>query len=81
MKMLILLLFIATGSFGQSTKGISVVDFIKVKDGRLQEALYYYENNWKVFRDIAVQKNIIKTYSFLLTKADSVANFEYHPYN
>lgn len=51
------------------------MDFVKIKNGKQKEALYFYENNWKVYRDIALKDNFIKSYKVLLTDADSAANF------
>ena len=35
---------------------ITKIDFVKIKEGKKTESLYFYENNWKVYRDIALHK-------------------------
>ncbi len=65
---------IANISFGQSS--ITTIDFVKIKHNKRAEALYFYENNWKVFRDIALKNDFIKSYKLLTTVADSAANFD-----
>ena len=55
---------------------ITKIDFVKIKEGKKTESLYFYENNWKVYRDIALQKGYIKSYQLLLTVADSLSNFD-----
>lgn len=70
----IALLALAKISFGQST--ITTIDFVKIKHNNRAEALYFYENNWKVFRDIALKNDYIKSYKLLTTVADSAANFD-----
>ena len=63
-------------AYGQKGHEISIVDFVKIIPGKGKEAIYFYENNWKVYRDIALQKGYIKSYRMLLTQADSVGNFD-----
>lgn len=55
---------------------ISRIDFVKVKDGLWKEAIYYYEHNWKVYRDIALEKGYIKSYKILKVLPDSVQRFD-----
>jgi hypothetical protein len=55
---------------------VLVMDFVKVKNGRLAETLFYYENNWKQYRDIALQKGFIQSYRLEKTTADSTAAFD-----
>jgi hypothetical protein len=70
------LLLIGTATFGLAQNTISVIDFVQIKDGKQKETLYYYENNWKVYRDIAVKKGYISAYRLMTTTADSTANFD-----
>jgi hypothetical protein len=72
----IALILFANISFGQSETTISTIDFVKIKNNKRQEALFYYENNWKVYRDIAFKNGYIKSYKLLKTSADSTANFD-----
>ena len=65
-----------TISLAQGPTSISTIDFVKIKDGKRQEALFFYENNWKVYRDIALEKGYIKSYRLLTTIADTTANFD-----
>lgn len=60
----------------QSPRSISVLDFVAIKDNKRAEALYFYEYNWKVYRDIALQRGFIKSYQILLTTRDSVSHFD-----
>lgn len=76
MLIILSLLFCSTYIFAQNHTDISVIDFVKIKNNHRQEALFYYEKNWKAARDIAVRKGYIKSYSLLSTDADSVANFD-----
>lgn len=73
---LTLFLLLPTLSFGQINKSISIIDFVKINNDKISEARYYYENNWKVYRDIAIDKGYIKSYRLLTTTKDSSSNFD-----
>ncbi len=60
--------------YTQST--IKLIDFVKIKEGKRNESMYFYENNWKVYRDIALDKGYIKSYQLLSTVTDTLTNFD-----
>jgi hypothetical protein len=78
MKNKLLLTIIICISFLDVTAqhSITKMDFVKIKNGKQKEALFFYENNWKVYRDIALEKGYIKSYKLVTTLADSIANFD-----
>lgn len=45
---------------------ISTVDLVRVKDGKVEETLYYYENNWKRYREAALERGYIEGYRLLV---------------
>jgi hypothetical protein len=49
MKIMIAILFVLTA--GRAMAQITIVDVVKVKAEHESEALFFYENNWKVFRE------------------------------
>lgn len=53
-----------------------VVDYVKIKDGKMAEALYYYEQNWKRYREEALKKGFIRSYNLLQAQPDSLHNFD-----
>lgn len=61
---------------GYTQSSITKIDFVKITGGKKNEALYFYENNWKVFRDIALDKGYIKSYELLIAVTDSISNFD-----
>jgi hypothetical protein len=73
---LITLLFNAQALFAQYQNSISTIDFVKIKNEKRNEALFFYENNWKIYRDIAIAKDFIKSYKLISTSSDSTANFD-----
>jgi hypothetical protein len=79
MKHILLTTFMLCASiaFAQSETTITTIDFVKVKNNKRQETLFFYENNWKVYRDIALQNGYIKAYKLLTTSADTTANFDF----
>lgn len=72
----ILLLFLFFLSKAGHTQTVLVMDFVKVKNGRYAETLFYYEKNWKLYRDIALQKGFIQSYRLEKTTADSAGAFD-----
>lgn len=77
MKKLILLLLTGLLSYQQAhaqKDTYVIMDIVKVKNGLWNEALYFFENNWKVFREEAIKQDIISSYQMLVNQADSVNN-------
>jgi hypothetical protein len=62
--------------YAQQKASIWVVDFVKIKANQSTETLYFYENNWKKYREIALEKGFIKSYQLLAAPPDSLANFD-----
>ena len=46
---------------------ISTIDFVEIVDDNIEEALYYYNNNWKTLREKALLKNYILSFQLLQT--------------
>lgn len=42
-----------------------IVEFVKVVNGNRDEARYYYENNWRVYREAAVKRGIIESFDYV----------------
>ena len=53
----------------------TVMEFVKFKDGRRKEAEFFYENNWKLYRDAALKRNVIASYD--IVPADDEAKGAY----
>ena len=62
-------------SFQVEAQTITVMDFVQVKEGHRTEAVFFYENNWKLYRDIAVKKGFILSYRLEEVVADSAGTF------
>jgi len=72
---------LAGGAIQQSAtaqKGteVKLMDFVKINPGKEAEALFYYENNWKPYRDLALKKGIIKSYEIVKAEPDTLNNFD-----
>ena len=74
MKFLNTLLLVAVVAAGHS-QTVSVMDFVKVEEGRQAEAMYFYEQNWKMYRQLALKKGYITDYRIEKTQGDSAAPF------
>jgi len=59
----------------QTQKTISIYDFVKIKNNHTKEALYFYEENWKKYRDIALKKKYIVSYRLVSALPDSASDF------
>jgi len=73
-----LLLFVicfSTISFGQDYKKISTIDFIRILNNNTEEAIYYYQNNWKELRKLALEKEYIDSYNLFFTEEDDINSF------
>ena len=49
---------------------VVTVDFVKVLNGNQDEAVYYYENNWKQHRIKALDRGYISSYKLLVKTSD-----------
>lgn len=74
--MRILLFLFLLSAFKASSQTLQVMDFVKIKNGHAAEALFYYEHNWKMYRDVAVKNGNILSYRLERTEADTVAAFD-----
>ncbi|MBA4851145.1 hypothetical protein [Emticicia sp. BO119] len=77
MKKLILLWligFLACQQAHAQKDAYVIMDIVRVKKRLWNEAIYFFENNWKVFREEAKKQGIISSYKMLVNKADSVSN-------
>ncbi len=68
--------FMAQIQFAHAEGGLSTIDLVEILDGKEAEAVYFYKNNWKVLREIAVDKGYID--SFQLLKLDENSDQGYH---
>ena len=75
-KKILICLFFLGSSFQQKERPVSVTDFVKIKNNHRSEAVYYYENNWLVYREMAKKKNQIRSYQIIQTSPDSNFNFD-----
>ncbi|MDJ0646498.1 MAG: hypothetical protein QNJ57_11000 [Flavobacteriaceae bacterium] len=51
------------------SKRVSTIEFVEIVDNHLEEALYYYKNNWKVLRQKAIENDYILSYQLLQAPA------------
>ena len=77
MRSLILLIFlgIATLCYSQQNDKISTIDFVQILNENKAEATFYYQHNWKVLREMALEKDYIDSYQLLETPYSEEAPF------
>lgn len=69
------LCLIAASAVEAQSQKVAIYDFVKVKNNRFEEALYYYQQNWKLYREAAQAKNYISSYKIVKLDGDSSAPF------
>ena len=63
----LLLLTLSFTSYAQLDDRISTVSFVQVVDDNKEETIFYFQNNWKVLRDMAIEKGYIHSYQVMET--------------
>ena len=63
-------------NFKKADETVVVMDFVKIKNGKRDETMFYYENNWKVYREIALKKGFIQSFELLETKSETNGTFD-----
>lgn len=67
-------LLISSGVFAQQTT-VMLVDIMRINREHKAEATYYFENNWKLFREEAIKRGVITGYQFYETDDDGQLEF------
>lgn len=64
-------------SFRAQTSNIYVVmDFVKIKDNLRDEAMFFFHNNWKIYRDEALRRGIIHSYEIVEARSETKTEFD-----
>ena len=66
MKYYILIVLLAVNCIhAQKEQKISSMDFVQIQNNHVDEVMHYYNNNWKVLRVKALEKNYIESFQIL----------------
>ena len=78
MRTLLLLIVLSVNSpgYGQQNDRISTIDFVQVLNENKAEAVYYYQHNWKVLRNMALENDYIHSFQILETPFTEEQPFE-----
>lgn len=68
-------LCICTLCIGQNDERITTIDFVEIIKGNSDEANFYYENNWKPLREMALDLGYIHSFEILDTPHSKDAPF------
>jgi len=71
-----LLISLNVVSYGQESDKISTIDFVQILNDNKEETIYYYENNCKVLRKMALEKGYIHSYQLLEVPYSEDAPFQ-----
>ncbi len=44
---------------------VVLMDFVKIKNGKRDEAMFYYQNNWKLYREAALKRGFIQSFEIV----------------
>ncbi|MDG5493141.1 hypothetical protein [Psychroserpens sp. SPM9] len=61
--------------YAQDDQSISSMDFVQIQNNNTAEAKYYYEHNWKVLRQLALEKKYIASFQIMETEPTEEAPF------
>lgn len=53
-----------------------LIDFVKIKGDHRDEAIFYYENNWKLYRDEALKRGVIHSYELVDARSETNTAFD-----
>ncbi len=62
------LVLLTTFALAQTDQRVSTLQFVQIIDDNTDEALYYFQNNWRKLREKAVEQGIIASYEFIRTE-------------
>jgi len=71
-----LLLFFTIISFSSYSQKVSTFDIVKVKASFEKEAMYFYNNNWRAFREEALKQKVIIGFEMFKSAIDSTNHFD-----
>jgi len=54
----------------------TIIEFVKFKNGNAKQAEYFYENNWKPYREEAKKRNVIASFDMLPADKESAGAFD-----
>jgi thiol-disulfide isomerase/thioredoxin len=52
------------------------IDFVKIKEGKRDETMFFYEKNWKPYREEALKRGIIHSYELVESVQAATAPFD-----
>lgn len=67
LKLLFVVFLFCYVTFGQTNEKITTIETVEILNDNVDEAIYYFQNNWKQLRINAVEKGYIKSFQLLKT--------------
>lgn len=58
------------------TEKVSTIDFVQIVNNNKEEAVFYYQKNWKVLREMALEKEYINSFELFLMDSSEDTPFE-----
>ena len=67
---------LAPASTAKNEELYVTIDFVRIKDGKRPETMYFYEQNWKPYREEALKRGVIHSYELLESVPVTTAPFD-----
>lgn len=67
---------LTAGVAAKSDELYVTIDFVKIKDGKRDETMFFYANNWKPYREEALKRGVIHSYELLEPLPATAAPFD-----
>ena len=67
---------LTTGTAAKSDELYVTIDFVKIKEGKRDETMFFYGNNWKPYREEALKRGVIHSYELLEPSPAAAAPFD-----
>ena len=75
-KLLFITPLMCSVNFGQTNEKITTIETVEILNNNKEEAIYYFQNNWKALRIAAVKKGYIYSYAMLLKEHTEETPFQ-----
>jgi len=74
-KFLFIALIFCYISLGQNNEKITTIETVEILNDNKEEAIYYFQNNWKALRVKAIEKGYIHSFQLLETQYNKETPF------
>ncbi len=63
--LIILTVLSSIGNLSGQSKSITAIEFVEILDDQKEEAIFYYQHNWKVLRERAKEHGFVESFQLI----------------